>query len=377
MTRSLHEIRAAQDRVRASRATDFPTLIREAGLDPARDLRLQDWSGVSFAGADLRGFDFSGAKLHCCDFDGALIEGARFDKADLGDARPGIDGAGAEIVELVVVRDWRAHRRGWTQSDDPVSDLYLPVHSVFRDAPFAPEMTVLPAGRFWMGSPEDEPDRPKNEGPRREVTIPSRFAIGRFAVTFEEYDRFVLATDANLPSGHGWGRDRRPVINISCEQAEAYCAWLSKETGADYRLPSEAEWEYACRAGTETRYWTGETISTEQATFGTMAVAIPLIKMTPRKKRTTPVGSFPANPWGLFDMHGNVRELCADAWNEDYQDVPEDVSALMEGDTSRAVFRGGSWYSNSWFLRSAYRGSILRVSRGVDVGFRVARTLRE
>lgn len=374
MTRSLHEIRAAQDRVRASASNYFPNLIREAGLDPSRDLRLQDWSGVSFAGADLKGFDFSGAKLHGCNFNFAEIVGARFDKADLGDARPDADGAVAPILRRDDVSGWDTHCSHWTRSTDPVSDLYLPVHSVFRDAPFAPEMTVLPAGRFWMGSTGDEPDRRENEGPRHEVTIPSRFAIGRFAVTFEEYDFFCAATGAKKPGDEDRGRDRQPVVNVACEEAEAYCVWLSEQTGALYRLPSEAEWEFACRAGTETPYWTGETISTEQANFMS---ASETDDPGEYRRRTLPVGSFPANPWGLFDTHGNVLEWCADAWNKDYQGAPEDGLAWMNGDRAKAVLRGGSWGSYPWNLRSAYRYRFQRGSRGLSIGFRLARTLRE
>jgi formylglycine-generating enzyme required for sulfatase activity len=176
--------------------------------------------------------------------------------------------------------------------------------AVFRDvdAPWCPEMVVIPAAQFLMGSPPGE--RFKNEGPQHRVTIGYRFAIGRYAVTFAEYDHFCEETNREKPADNGWGRGRRPVINVSWRDAQAYCEWLAKETDLPYRLPSEAEWEYACRAGTTTRYSWGGEVSKENARFAGWAFAT----------KTTEVGTYPANPWGLHEMHGNVLEWVEDVW---------------------------------------------------------------
>ena len=135
---------------------------------------------------------------------------------------------------------------------------------MFRDAPFAPELVVIPAGEFMMGSTDEEEGAYEDERPQHRVTIGRRSAIGRCPVTFAEYDRFCEAKQREKPEDQGWGRERRPVINVSWQDAQAYITWLSQETGRAYRLPSEAEWEYACRAGTTTRYSFGNAITPER-----------------------------------------------------------------------------------------------------------------
>lgn len=163
-----------------------------------------------------------------------------------------------------------------------------------------PLLTVIPAGRFLMGSPQDEHGRTEHEGPQHEVIIAQPFALGVYAVTFSEYDCFCEATGRKTPADNDWGRKNHPVINVSWHDAQAYCGWLNKQTGQSYRLPSEAEWEYACRAGTTTPFNTGEKINSEQANFDTA------------HGRTLPIGSFPSNKFGLYDMHGNVLEWAQD-----------------------------------------------------------------
>ena len=250
--------------------------------------------------------------------------------------------------------------------------------SVFRDidAPWCPEMVVIPAGRFVMGSPESEAGRFDDEGPPHFVTIAEPFALGRYPVTFEEYDEFAASTGRGPPGDQGWGRGRRPVIDVSWDDAEAYVDWLSQRTGQPYRLPSEAEWEYACRAGTTTPFHFGLTISTDQANYdGTYTYGSG--KKGVHRKQTMPVGSFPANGFGLHDMHGTVWEWCADVWHDSYEGAPADGTAWVEGgDQSRRVLRGGSWFRDPRNLRAAGRGRNGPGVRNFNVGFRVARTLR-
>jgi formylglycine-generating enzyme required for sulfatase activity len=237
----------------------------------------------------------------------------------------------------------------------------------FRDAAFAPELVVIPAGEFSMGSPDGEDGRFDDEGPRHRVTIGRRFAIGRYPVTFEEYDRFCEATRREKPSDQGWGRGRRPVINVGREDVQAYLGWLSRETGQAYRLPSEAEWEYACRAGTTKRYSFGDSITPQDANYGESKLG-----------RTSEVGAYQANPWGLHDMHGNVWEWVEDDWHDDYRGAPNDGSAWKEAESDSAnrrfVVRGGSWVNVPRDCRSAYRVRYDAGDRGLLLGFRVART---
>jgi formylglycine-generating enzyme required for sulfatase activity len=226
-----------------------------------------------------------------------------------------------------------------------------------------PEMVRIPPGRFLMGSPGSS----GNEGPQHEVRINYAFELGKYPVTFAEWDA-ALAAGAALekPSDKGWGRDRRPVINVSWRDAHAYIGFLNDKRGVSrrsdaYRLPSEAEWEYSCRAGTTTAYSTGATINEKQARF--------------RSTSTTPVGSFPANAFGLHDMHGNVWEWCEDAWNADYNVAPTDGSAWLTGEASSRVLRGGSWNYGPLNLRSATRVRNDPSDRISLFGFRVARTV--
>jgi len=230
---------------------------------------------------------------------------------------------------------------------------------VFRDIdePWCPEMVKIPAGTFLMGSAEDEEGRFDNEGPQHDVTISHDFALGRYPVTFEEYDYFCEATKREKPKDRGWGRGRRPVIYVSHQDAEAYCAWLTDVTKASYRLPTEAEWEYACRAGTTHAYAFGKTISDQQANFERNV------------NTTTEVGAYPANGWNLQDMHGNLWEWCADA-PRTYG--PEPVTD-PEGTGTERVLRGGSWSGLARRLRSAARSASGPGERGNDVGFRCAR----
>jgi len=232
-----------------------------------------------------------------------------------------------------------------------------------------PVMIVIPAGKFIMGSPESESDRDASEGPQHEVTIAKPFAVSKFEVTFEAWDACVAAAACPRLADR-WGRGEMPVIDVSWGDAKQYVAWLSQLTGKEYRLLTEAEWEYAARAGARTRYSWGDDLGPGNADCDRCGSPWDL-------KQTAPVGSFKPNAWGLYDMHGNVWEWVEDSWHETYDGAPTDGSAwLAGGDPSLRIVRGGSWRNDSELVRAA-----VRVRRHVNVrfdtlGFRVARTLR-
>ncbi len=233
----------------------------------------------------------------------------------------------------------------------------------FQDCPECPQMVVLPAGSYRMGSQNNQ----------HEVAIGAPFALGRYEVTFAEWD--ACARDRGCPRGEGiaedsggWGRGPRPVINVSWDHAKRYVRWLSRKTAKPYRLPSESEWEYAARAGTETAYSWGDEIGVNRANCRRCGSQWD-------RSKTAPVGSFGANTWGLHDMHGNVWEWVEDCWNRSYAGSPVDGGAWLTGKCDRRVLRGGSWYSFRRNLRAAARDWNIYVVRGVGIGFRVARTL--
>ena len=247
----------------------------------------------------------------------------------------------------------------------------------FRDCAECPELVVVPAGSFTMGSPQNEKDRDSDEGPQRAVTIARAFGVGKFEITFAEWDACVVGGGCSgyRPSDQGWGRGTRPVINVSWDDAKGYVEWLGRKTGKPYWLLSEAEWEYAARAGTTTPFHTGATITPEQANYNGDYTYANGPKGVYRQ-RTVEVGQFPANGFGLHDMHGNMREWVEDCWHDSYAGAPADGGAwLTDGNCGSRVLRGGSWYSNPRNLRSADRSWGGTGNRYPNVGFRVARTL--
>ena len=237
---------------------------------------------------------------------------------------------------------------------------------VFHDCARCPEMVVVPANRFRMAV-----------GYRgaHAVTIGSPFAVGRYEVTFAEWDACVAGGCSHRPDDEGWGRGNRPVINVSWEDAQEYVRWLSRETGKTYRLLSEAEWEYVARAGTTTEYWWGDEADHAHANYGKDECCEGMAAGKDRWVNTSPVGSFEANAFGLFDTAGNVYEWVEDCWNDSYKDAPSDGSARASGDCSKRVRRGGSYYNDTSSLHSAVRGKFDIGVRGTNLGFRVARTL--
>ena len=236
----------------------------------------------------------------------------------------------------------------------------------FKECDACPDMIVVPAGSFTMGSPASETLRASDEGPQHRVTFAKPFAVGKFAVTFAEWDACVAdggCKGERPPDDRGWGRGRLPVIEVTWNQAKAYIDWLSRKTGKTYRLLSEAEREYVTRAGTTTAYWTGKTLSASQDNFDA--------------RQTVPVDSFQPNPFGLYQVHGNVWDWVEDCWNESYQGAPTDGSAWTSGNCGKRIVRGGAWNENVRFSRSAYRGSFDPTTRLYGTGLRVARSLAQ
>jgi formylglycine-generating enzyme required for sulfatase activity len=244
---------------------------------------------------------------------------------------------------------------------------------VFKECEQCPKMVVVPARSFTMGSPASERGRKSDEGPQHRVTFARPFAVGQFALTFEEWDACVAdgGCDGYKPSDQGWGRGRRPVINVSWDDAKAYVDWLSKKTGKTYRLLTEAEYEYATRAGTQTAYPWGDDIGNANANCGVCGSEWD-------GKQTAPVGSFPANGFGLYDMVGNVTEWTQDCYHNNYGGAPTDGSAWTSGDCIDRVVRSAAWRGIPEFLRSASRlrdTPAIRHVTNVRMGFRVGRTL--
>ena len=242
--------------------------------------------------------------------------------------------------------------------------------TVFRDCGVCPEMVVIPAGTFMMGSPAREEGRYDDEGPVHRVTIAAPFAVGRHEVTFAEWDACVVAggCDGHVPDDDGWGRGDRPVIHVTWENAQAYVGWLSAKTGQRYRLLSESEWEYAARVGSHTRYAWGDAVGRNRANCDGCGSRWDV-------ESTAPAGSFPANAFGLHDMHGNVSEWVEDCWNSSYERAPSDGTAWARGDCGSRGVRGGAWNYVPRALRAAVRYWHAIGYRDNYLGFRVARTL--
>ncbi len=261
----------------------------------------------------------------------------------------------------------------WTPGQAP---LYFPPGTVFRDCSgtWCPEMVVVPAGSFTMGSPPTEPGRYDNDGPQHPVNFAKAFAVGKVEVTFAEWDACVNDGDCMAAKDEGWGRERQPVINVSWEDAQAYVAWLKRKTGQPYRLLSEAEWEYVARAKTIAPYWWGATASHGYANYGKDKCCGGLAVGKDQWETTAPVGRFPANGFGLHDLHGNVWEWVEDCWHATYAGAPDNGSAWTTEECKYRVVRGGSWYFNPRNLRSALRVNLIPGLSNNDIGFRVART---
>jgi formylglycine-generating enzyme required for sulfatase activity len=238
----------------------------------------------------------------------------------------------------------------------PVADPVEDPLGVFADCDTCPAMVPVPAGSFQMGSPPTEPGRTGNEDPLHEVTLPS-FAIGQTEITFDEWDACIVGGGCNgyEPPDRGYGKGLQPVIGVSWEDANAYARWLSGKTGRAYRLPTEAEWEYAARGGTSTAYWWGD--------YFDAAIA--------PTNAPVPVNTLAENPFGLKGMLGNAREWVEDCYINNYTTAPTDGSAQRDGDCARRVLRGGAWGRDADDHRAANRARIDRTVRDKVFGFRV------
>ena len=269
--------------------------------------------------------------------------------------------------------------------------------AALKECEACPALVAIPGGAFIMGSDEDEPGHETDEAPQRKVTLRA-FAIGQTEVTVAEYRRFVEETGHNYGGRHGrcytyetsvweeikgrtWKKpgfaqmDDHPVVCVSPEDVYAYIDWLnSKVPGAPYRLPTESEWEYAARGGTTTPFWWGATISVEQAKYSGDDVYNGG-EPGPWRRGTAPVKSFAPNPFGLYQVHGNVWEWTDDCYHYSYSGAPTDGSPQREHNCARRVLRGGAWYDHPTDLRSASRVRYLLHHRVDCVGFRIARTL--
>jgi formylglycine-generating enzyme required for sulfatase activity/uncharacterized caspase-like protein len=252
----------------------------------------------------------------------------------------------------------------------------------FKECEGCPAMITMPAGSFTMGSPASELQRGSDEGPQQEVVIRRAFAVGRSQVSFEEWLACVAEGGCNAyrPGDYGWGFGKRPVINVSWTDAKAYVKWLSEKTGAPYRLLSESEREYVTRGCTSpacpsTPFWFGKEISPARANYDWHYSYDGSAKAQP-PRRTVATDASEANPFGLLHVHGNVWEWVEDCWNASLAGLPNDGAPRITGDCNSRVIRGGAWSDEPKDLRSAKRSWEVIGERRAEIGFRVARTLR-
>lgn len=243
---------------------------------------------------------------------------------------------------------------------------------ILRDCDDCPELVVVPKGSFLIGSAKSEQGRSPDEGPQQRINFAQPFAMARYEVTFAEWDACAHdgGCEGYLPEDEGWGRNRRPVINVSWNDIQSYLSWISAKTGYEYNLPSEAQWEYAARGGKGSAYWWGNKLQSGVAICDGCNKNVGT-----QKKMTQPVGSVAANPFGLFDMSGNVYEWVADHYHDTYQAIPKDGKIWLVSEGGYRVLRGGSWSSRPVNIRSAVRGWEVPRIRLFDVGFRVVRKL--
>ena len=244
-----------------------------------------------------------------------------------------------------------------------------PPGGAFRDCPECPEMVAIPPGSYTMGTPDTDKDSFGDEGPPTKIALAKPFALGKFEVTFAEWDACVAARGCrHRPKDQGWGRGRMPAMNVSWNDTQSYLGWLRRKTGKAYRLPSEAEWEYAARAGATGRFSWGEAPGPNRANCQNCGSA-------GAGKQTMPVGSFAANKFGLHDMHGNVWEWTQDCWAWTLAGTPANGRPRLRGTCGERVVRGGSYLVPWTVIRSSRRDRNAIGIRADQYGFRAARPM--
>jgi formylglycine-generating enzyme required for sulfatase activity len=266
-------------------------------------------------------------------------------------------------LALVVGFIGRACEQGWS-----VEYSWLKLKSAFAGIHIEPEMIEIKGGAFQMGDVTGRGD--KDAQPVHEVKFQKSFKLGKYEVMFDEYDRFAIVTGKPLPHDHGWGRGQRPVMNVSWEDARDFADWLSKQTGKRYRLPSEAEWEYAARSGEKNEVWAGTSDEKQLDNYAVFRDS--------QTNQTEFVGNREPNGLGLYDMSGNVWEWVEDCLHDDYREAPADGSAWLEangGNCGRRILRGGSWGSPSADLRASSRFAYLAGFHNFYLGFRLAQDI--
>ncbi len=252
-----------------------------------------------------------------------------------------------------------------------------------RSGASTPELQVIPAGEFEMGSDASEYGHQPHEAPRRFVALERPFALGRYQVTREEWEAFQAATGWEPWEWLVWpSTPRMPIFNIKPDSIQQYLDWLSEETGKRYRLPTEAEWEYACRAGTRTPFAFGEVVGCRDVHFNSL---FPYEERRQRRRwyipacfplsRPLDVGSFQPNLWGLYDMHGNVQEFTSTPWHDGHQSLPRDGVYRRDPENEWVVTKGGSWFDPAVNTRSAARRRRNIDEMDTNLGFRVLREL--
>lgn len=239
------------------------------------------------------------------------------------------------------------------------------IQDSMRDGSLGPQMLAIGGGSFSRGDLQGDGD--SDEKPPVKIRL-APFAIGIYEVTFREYDQFCDDTRRGKPDDQGWGRGSRPVVNVSWEDANAYAGWLSRRTEQRYRLPTDAEWEYAARAGTSSRYWWGNEAEPHRANCADCGSLW-------ESEKSAPVGRFPPNPFGLHDTAGNVFEWVADCWRDNFSAVTDSDNPVGDGECGKRVIRGGAWSFPIQEVRSANRWRDFPTRRSDDTGFRLVREL--